>query len=38
MRAYEVIKKKRDRGTLSSAEIAFVIEGFTDGSIPDYQM
>ena len=38
MRAYEVIKKKRDRGTLTPAEIAFVIAGFTDGSIPDYQM
>ena len=38
MRAYEVIKKKRDRGTLSPDEIEFVVDGFTNGTIPDYQM
>ena len=34
----ELIAKKRDGGTLSKEEIAFMIEGYTKGSIPDYQM
>ncbi len=38
MRAYDVIKKKRDGGRLSEAEIRFFIEGLTDGRIPDYQV
>ena len=38
MRAYDIIKKKRDGGSLSEAEIRFVVEGFTRGEIPDYQM
>ena len=33
-----VIEKKRDGGTLDEAEIRAFIAGFTDGSIPDYQM
>ncbi len=36
--AQEVIRKKRDAGKLSSAEIQFMIKGFVDGSIPEYQM
>ena len=38
MRAVDLIRKKRDGGTLSEAEIRFLIEGYTAGDIPDYQM
>ena len=34
----DLIAKKRDGGELSAEEINFMITGFTDGSIPDYQM
>ena len=34
----DLIEKKRDGAALSDAEIRFIISGFTDGSIPDYQM
>ncbi len=37
MRMYDIIKKKRDGGELSTAEIEFFIKGYVDGSIPDYQ-
>ena len=37
MRMYDVIKKKRDGGALSNAEIDFFIDGYTKGEIPDYQ-
>ncbi len=33
-----IIEKKRDGSALSEKEIRFIVEGFTDGSIPDYQM
>lgn len=38
MRMYDLIEKKKSGETLSTEEIRFMIEGFTDGSIPDYQM
>ncbi len=38
MRMYDIIKKKRDGGELSTGEIDFFIRGVTDGSIPDYQI
>ena len=38
MRMYDIIKKKRDGGELSTAEIQHFIKGVTDGSIPDYQI
>lgn len=38
MRAVELIAKKRDGGVLTSAEITFLIEGYTRGEIADYQM
>ena len=37
MRMYDVIAKKRDGGELSSKEIYGFIEGYVDGTIPDYQ-
>ena len=37
MRMYDVIAKKRDGHELSSEEIYGFIEGYVDGSIPDYQ-
>ena len=38
MRMVDLIEKKRDGGILTDDEIRFIIQGFTDGSIPDYQM
>lgn len=38
MRMVDVIEKKRNGHELNKNEIQFVIEGFTNGSIPDYQM
>ena len=38
MRMVDLIEKKRDGGVLTDDEIRFIIRGFTDGSIPDYQM
>ncbi len=37
MRAVDIIIKKREKQVLTGEEIRFFIEGFTDGSIPDYQ-
>lgn len=37
MRAVDIIIKKRDGGELTREEIEFFVQGFTDGSIPDYQ-
>src|SRR5690554_4205146 len=38
MHAVDIIRKKRDGGTLTTDEIQFLIKGYVDGSIPDYQM
>ena len=38
MHAVEIIAKKRDGYQLMDEEIRFLISGYTDGSIPDYQM
>ena len=38
MRMVELIEKKQAGQALTEAEIRFIIEGFTDGRIPDYQM
>jgi len=37
MRAVDVIAKKRDGGRLTKEEIAFFVDGYTRGTIPDYQ-
>lgn len=37
MRMYDIILKKRNGERLSDEEIAFFIEGYTRGDIPDYQ-
>jgi len=37
MRMVELIEKKRDGGSLTTEEINFFIQGYTDGAIPDYQ-
>src|SRR3954453_16292314 len=38
MRMVDLIEKKRDGGELTAEEIGFVIGGYTNGDIPDYQM
>lgn len=38
MRAYDIIKKKRDRHELSKEEIRFFINGYVSGEIPSYQV
>src|SRR6516162_812323 len=38
MRAVDLIRKKRDSGEHSREEIDFLISGYTEGDIPDYQM
>ncbi|MEY8000477.1 pyrimidine-nucleoside phosphorylase [Clostridium sp. Mt-5] len=37
MRMVDVIEKKREGGELTAEEINFFIEGYTKGTIPDYQ-
>lgn len=38
MRMYDIIMKKRNKESLSKEEIDFLIDGYTKGEIPDYQM
>ncbi len=38
MNAVDIITKQKKGEDLSRGEIAFMVNGFTDGSIPDYQM
>jgi pyrimidine-nucleoside phosphorylase len=38
MHIIELIRKKRDGGALEAEEIDWIIEHYTSGSIPDYQM
>ena len=37
IRAIDVIRKKRDGGELTQAEVAALVDGYTRGEIPDYQ-
>jgi pyrimidine-nucleoside phosphorylase len=38
LRTVDLITKKRDGGELTTEEINSLIQGYTDGTIPDYQM
>lgn len=38
MRMYDIINKKKRGGHLSKEEIKFMVEGYTNGEIPDYQV
>lgn len=38
MRAVDLIRKKRDGHELSGDELGFLIRGYSEGTIPDYQM
>ncbi|HXP85234.1 MAG TPA: thymidine phosphorylase [Bryobacteraceae bacterium] len=38
MRTVDLIHRKRDGEELSAEEIAYLVDGYTSGSIPDYQM
>jgi pyrimidine-nucleoside phosphorylase len=38
MRAYDIIYKKREGQKLNKEELQFLINGYVEGNIPDYQM
>lgn len=38
MKMYDLINKKKNKEQLAADEIKFIVEGFTKGAIPDYQM
>ncbi len=38
MNFQDIIRKKRDGQTLSEKEIAYLVNGISDGSLPDYQI
>lgn len=38
MTIYEMITKKKHNAALSTEEINWIVDGYTNGSIPDYQM
>ena len=38
MRTYDIIQKKRDGNALTKEEIEWVIRGYVEGEIPDYQI
>lgn len=38
MRAVDLINKKRDGKELSAAELEFLVQGYSNGDVPDYQM
>lgn len=38
MRMYDIIENKKNNKPLTKEEIDFVVNGFTNGEIPDYQM
>ncbi len=38
VRPYDLIRKKRDGGELAADEIAFLVDGYVRGEVPDYQV
>lgn len=38
MKMYDLINKKKNKERLSAQEIQFIVQGYTQGTIPDYQM
>ncbi|PKL09949.1 MAG: thymidine phosphorylase [Spirochaetae bacterium HGW-Spirochaetae-7] len=38
MRAVDIIMKKRDGGELSREELAFIVDGYVSGEVPEYQV
>ena len=38
MRVYDLIQKKKNGEELAPAELDFLVQGYTNGAIPDYQM
>lgn len=38
MRMFDIIEKKKNKRELTKEEIKFVVENYTNGSVPDYQM
>jgi pyrimidine-nucleoside phosphorylase len=38
MKMYDLINKKKNKECLTASEIEFIIEGYTAGEVPDYQM
>jgi len=38
MKMYDLINKKKLKEKLTNEEIEFIVQGYTNGSIPDYQM
>ena len=38
MRMYDLIMKKRNGNALTEEEIQYMVDGYTKGDIPDYQM
>ena len=38
MRAVDIIQRKRNGETLTASEIAFIVNGYCSGAVPDYQM
>ena len=38
MRMYDIILKKRNKGSLTTKEIEFFVNEYTNGNIPDYQV
>jgi pyrimidine-nucleoside phosphorylase len=38
MRAVDIIRAKRDGGTLSREQIGWMVRGASDGSVPPYQL
>ena len=38
MRMVDLIEKKREGKELTTEEIKFIVEGYTEGTIPDYQV